>query len=79
MLDSNLTNLLSVAIPSFFGMVAAIYGMRNGRGIKGVHDLVNSRMTELVKATKKIAKAAGIVEGEKRANGKHKTRRRKRG
>jgi hypothetical protein len=47
-------------------LVAAIASLRNGRKIQIIHDLTNSRLSELISVTKSEAHAAGVKEQQDR-------------
>jgi len=61
---NNLSNIL-IAVTTIVSTIAAIMGVNNRNAIKNVHLDINSRMTELLKATTSAAHAEGAKDGLK--------------
>lgn len=60
-----IVNAVGVLIAGVGSIVSAIIGSRNTRQIKEVHDLTNSKMTELGEEIRKGAHLAGKAEALK--------------
>lgn len=59
---------LLIFLTSVAGLITAIIvgAVMIWREIKGIHVLINSRMDDLLEATRKTAHAAGVEEGKDR-------------
>lgn len=53
---------IAQVLMSAAALIAAITSLRNGRKIQVIHDLTNSRLSELISVTKTEAHAAGMKE-----------------
>lgn len=63
-IGSNLSTVLIAMFAAIPAIIAAFYARNAAKGAETTHDLVNSRMTELLNASTGQAKAAGIAQGE---------------
>lgn len=59
--------ILATALVTFATAALSLYASwRNGQDIQAIHISINSRMDELLQATKDRAHAEGVIEGEGR-------------
>lgn len=55
--------IIAAIAPTLLGLAAFINSLRNSKKIDTVHELINSRMTELLSRTKEVSTEKGIKEG----------------
>jgi hypothetical protein len=70
MTDSTTTALIAATPPTIIAVLSWLSSRRNGKSIQEIHVAINSRLTELLAATKGEATATGHAAGmaEQKAN-----------
>lgn len=62
MSDAVIVGIVAATPPTLLAMAALVSSFRNGRAVKDVHVLFNSRMDQFLKVTKESAHAEGVKE-----------------
>ena len=63
-IGSNLATVLVALFAAVPAIIAALYARSAAKGSDATHELVNSRMGELLTAATGVAKAEGVAQGE---------------